>query len=138
MEINLKLTADPELLVLLTRAVKALEKNSQTVEPFGPVVFPSPALVPAQEKTPADPVPMPGFDPIPIPELAQVSVPMKAPDMTSQQLQQKVVELTVKRPGIRAQIRELVNTYAPKLSGVPEGKRAELWAKIEELAKEEN
>ena len=129
MEITLKLTADPELMHLLTRAVKALEASGQNVEPFGPVITTSPAFVPQEDTDKARQEPD-------LEELYRVRA--EASDLTSQQLQQKVVELTVKRPGLRAQIRELVNDYAPKLSGVPDGKRAELWAKIEELAKEEN
>ena len=134
MEITLKLTADPELMLLLTRAVKALEASGQNVEPFGPVITTSPAFIPLEDTDKA----RQESDREELYDEEPARVRAEASDLTSQQLQQKVVELTVKRPGLRAQIRELVNDYAPKLSGVPDGKRAELWAKIEELAKEED
>ena len=140
MEINLRITADPELVALLTRAVKTLEKNSQPViEPFG-------TWAPGGSDEPEE-KPAPKMPEVTDPRVLAASEPevkdppvMAAPkpftDLTSKELQTNVVNLTVAQPKLRAKIKELVNEYAEKLSAVPEGKRAELWEKIEALSAE--
>lgn len=126
MEINLKITADPELIALLTRAVKALEKGSV------PEVVTTPALVPYSTETP------PEFTEAAA-EAAAVPVhPTSAPtaDISSQELQTNVVKLTVQKPALRASIKAIVNEYADKLSAIPDGQRGIVWERIKQLAEE--
>lgn len=163
MEINLKITADPELIALLTRAVKALDKGIQLITPgpvevkWPPVDNPVPEVV-----TPSDLVPYSTETP---PEftLAQgnslqvsTSAPELGPtatvrgaslsevsevknevvDISSQELQTNVVKLTVQKPALRASIKAIVNEYADKLSAIPEGQRSIVWERIKQLAEE--
>lgn len=128
MEINLKITADPELVALLTRAVKALEKGSV------PEVVTTPALVPYSTETPPEfteaaaetaAVPVHPTSTTPTPE-----------DISSQELQTNVVKLTVQKPALRANIKAIVNEYADKLSAIPDGQRGIVWERIKQLAEE--
>lgn len=57
-----------------------------------------------------------------------------APDITSAQLQQHVVQLvSAADPARKKQIREIVKAYAPKVSDIPADKLAEVWAKLDAL-----
>lgn len=130
MEINLKITADPELVALLTRAVKALEASGQNVEPFGPVITTSPAFIPQEDTDKAHQEP--DREELYDEEPARV----RAVDISSQELQTNVVKLTVQKPALRASIKAIVNEYADKLSAIPDGQRGIVWERIKQLAEE--
>lgn len=130
MEINLKITADPELIALLTRAVKALEASGQNVEPFGPVITTSPAFIPQEDTDKSHQEP--NLEELYDEKLARV----KAADISSQELQTNVVKLTVQKPALRASIKAIVNEYADKLSAIPAGQRGLVWERIKQLAEE--
>ena len=145
MEINLKITADPELVALLTRAVKALEKGSV------PEGVTAPALVPYSIEMPPEFTLAQGNSlqvstsaPEPDPtatvrgaSLSEVSeVKNEVVDISSQELQTNVVKLTVQKPALRASIKAIVNEYADKLSAIPEGQRSVVWERIKQLAEE--
>lgn len=56
--------------------------------------------------------------------------------ITQDQLQQKVMQLAAANGGaLKAKVREIVNTYAKKVSDIPEGARTEVWHKLTELEK---
>jgi hypothetical protein len=60
-----------------------------------------------------------------------------APAVTREQIQQKVVQLSVAANGAKkAKVREVVNLYAKNVSGIPEDKFAEVWDKLTALEKE--
>lgn len=60
-----------------------------------------------------------------------------APAVTREQIQQKVVQLSVAVNGAKkAKVREIVNTYAKNVSGIPEDKFAEVWDKLTALETE--
>ena len=156
MEINLKITADPELIALLTRAVKALEKDIQLVTP-GPVEVKWPQVV-----DPFDPVwtsagetgqeertlvqgnslqvSASATNPTATVRGASLSEPSEVKnevaDISSQELQTNVVKLTVQKPALRASIKAIVNEYADKLSAIPAGQRGIVWERIKQLAEE--
>ena len=145
MEINLKITADPELVALLTRAVKALEKGSV------PEVVTTPVLAPYSTETPPEftlaqgnslqvSTSAPELGPTTTvrgASLSEVSeVKNEAVDISSQELQTNVVKLTVQKPALRASIKAIVNEYADKLSAIPEGQRGIVWERIKQLAEE--
>lgn len=158
MEINMKITADPELVALLTRAVKALEKDIQLIttgpvevkwpqddNPFGGVWIPGGrdgqeeyTVVPGNslQVTPA----APGADPTVTVRGASLSEPQEVKnevaDISSQELQTNVVKLTVQKPALRASIKAIVNEYADKLSAIPDGQRGIVWERIKQLAEE--
>lgn len=166
MEINLKITADPELVALLTRAVKALEKDIQLVtpgpvevkwpqvdNPFGsePVGVTAPASVPYSPGTPLEGTIVPGnsmrvsssaLAPDPTVTVRGASpseareAKNEAVDISSQELQTNVVKLTVQKPALRASIKAIVNEYADKLSAIPDGQRGLVWERIKQLAEE--
>ena len=143
MEINLKITADPELVALLTRAVKALEKGSM---PEGAT---APALVPYSTEMPPEftleqgnslqvSTSAPGLTATV--RGASLSEPQEVKnevvDISSQELQTNVVKLTVQKPALRASIKAIVNEYADKLSAIPDGQRGIVWERIKQLAEE--
>lgn len=145
MEINLKITADPELVALLTRAVKALEKGSV------PEGVTTPALVPYSTEMPLEftlgqgnslqiSTSAPGDDPTVTRRGASLSEPQEVKnevaDISSQELQTNVVKLTVQKPALRASIKAIVNEYADKLSAIPDGQRGIVWERIKQLAEE--
>lgn len=148
MEINLKITADPELITLLTRAVKALEKDIQLVTP-GPVEVKWPQDDnPFGTGTPLEGTIVPGnsmrvsssaLNPT-ITRGASLSEPQEVKnevmDISSQELQTNVVKLTVQKPALRASIKAIVNEYADKLSAIPDGQRGIVWERIKQLAEE--
>lgn len=151
MEINLKFTADPELVALLTRAVKALEKDIQLVTP-GPVEVKWPQVDdPYSAGTPLEGTIVPGNsmrvsssalapDPTVTVREASLSEPREVKnevaDISSQELQTNVVKLTVQKPALRASIKAIVNEYADKLSAIPAGQRGIVWERIKQLAEE--
>ena len=147
MEINLKITADPELIALLTRAVKALEKGSV------PEGVTAPALVPYSTEMPPEftlgqgnslqvSTSAPDWTPDPTATVrgASLSEPREVEnevvDISSQELQTNVVKLTVQKPALRASIKAIVNEYADKLSAIPDGQRSIVWERIKQLAEE--
>lgn len=83
------------------------------------------------------------FDPFPAPAPAQAPVaepepepepePVKdeAPTVTTSDIQQKVVALSA--AGKKNEVRAIVKTYADRVSGIPEDKLAEVWAKLTAL-----
>lgn len=151
MEINLKITADPELITLLTRAVKALEKDIQLITP-GPVEVKWPQDDnPFGTGTPLEGTIVPGNsmrvsssalapDPTVTVRGASLSEPREVKnevaDISSQELQTNVVKLTVQKPALRASIKAIVNEYADKLSAIPDGQRGIVWERIKQLAEE--
>lgn len=75
----------------------------------------------------------------PTTEAAQIDIPAaeEKPTITQDQLQQKVMQLAAANNGaLKAKVREIVNTYAQKVSDVPEDKRTEVWDKLTALEKE--
>jgi hypothetical protein len=57
--------------------------------------------------------------------------------VTREQIQQKVVQLSVAANGAKkAKVREVVNLYAKNVSTIPEDKFAEVWEKLTALEKE--
>lgn len=51
--------------------------------------------------------------------------------ITQDQLQQKVMQLAAANGGaLKAKVREIVNTYAKKVSDIPEDKRTDVWGKL--------
>lgn len=156
MEINLKITADPELIALLTRAVKALEKDIQLITP-GPVEVKWPQVdnpfggtgIPGgreaqEEYTIAQgnslQVSTSALNPTATVRGASPSEPREVKnedvDISSQELQTNVVKLTVQKPALRASIKAIVNEYADKLSAIPAGQRGIVWERIKQLAEE--
>ncbi len=58
----------------------------------------------------------------------------KKPAVTNEQIQQKVMQLAVADGGSKkAQVREIVNAYAKKVSDIPEDKWVEVWGKMTAL-----
>lgn len=56
------------------------------------------------------------------------------PDITPEQMQQRVVQLvSAADPARKKQIRAIVKAYAPKVSDIPADKLAEVWAKLDDL-----
>lgn len=60
----------------------------------------------------------------------------KQPTVTLEQIRQKVVALTAAGGTKKAQAREIVQAYAPKISALPEDKLPEIWAKLTALDQE--
>lgn len=70
------------------------------------------------------------------PATAEKTAPAEqpAPAVTIEQIQQKVMQLAVADGGAKkAQVREIVNAYAKKVSDIPEDKWAEVWGKLTAL-----
>lgn len=57
------------------------------------------------------------------------------PTVTKDQIQQKVIQLCAKADK-KAKAREIVNSYAPNISGIPEDKLAEAWDRLTALESE--
>ena len=56
------------------------------------------------------------------------------PTVTLEQIQQKVVQLAAANgEALKAKVREIVNTYATKVSDIPEDKWAECWTRLCDL-----
>ena len=69
-------------------------------------------------------------------EEAPASTEEEKLSITQDQLQQKVMQLAAANNGaLKAKVREIVNTYAKKVSDIPEGVRTEVWKKLTELEK---
>lgn len=108
-------------------AYKAQEKTSTPAEaPKTPVneaeAKPAPIDHPAAES-------LPWGDAAPTTEAKQT--------VTLEQIQQKVTQLAAADRGAKkAKVREIVNTYAPKVSDLPEDKWADVWDKLTALEKE--
>ena len=76
------------------------------------------------------------FDALPEEDLPWGDAPA-APTVTREQIQQKVVQLSVAANGAKkAKVREVVNLYAKNVSGIPEDKFAEVWEKLTALEQE--
>ena len=95
----------------------------------------------AQDETPADIQPEQEADAAAEPtHPAEADLPWgEAPavTVTREQIQQKVVQLSVAANGSKkAKVREIVNAYAKNVSGIPEDKFAEVWDKLTALEKE--
>ena len=66
------------------------------------------------------------------------SAEAKAPTVTLEQIQQKVVQLAAGNGGAKkAAVREIVNAYAKKVSDLPADKWGEVWSKLTALEKED-
>lgn len=84
---------------------------------------------PAEAHPVADPFP----EPAPAPEAPVEPEPVKAeaPAVTSADVQRLVVQLSA--AGKKDQVREIVNSYAPRVSAIPEDKLVEAWDRLAEL-----
>lgn len=96
----------------------------------------------AQAETPADIQPQQKvvtaaeIDALPEEDLPWGDAPA-APAVTREQIQQKVVQLSVAANGAKkAKVREIVNAYAKNVSGIPEDKFSEVWDKLTALEQE--
>ena len=92
---------------------------------------PQPVNAPAPEPVQEEPQPEPVQEepqPEPAPEPVKEET---APAVTLEQIQQKVIKLATS--GKKAQVREIVNAYAPKVSDLAADKWAEVWDKLTEL-----
>lgn len=58
-----------------------------------------------------------------------------APQITMEQIQQKVVQLVASGADMKAKVREIVHAYAPRVSDLPEDKYGEIWDKLTALEK---
>lgn len=119
-----------------------LDKLQETLEKFGQAIGLSVAWVelpqggqtadePAAAEQPAAPAPVeqpaaPAPDPAPTPAEQPA-----APSVSQADLQQLVIALTNK--GLKAQVRDVVKSYAERVTLIPEDKRAEVYAKLKEL-----
>lgn len=121
MEITVKVTVDPELQMLLTRGVKALEA----------LTVPVPFSVPESKEAPK-PISFTAAEPAPV-EAAPAPAAPAQETISSQDLQQKVVLLMSQKPALKAQIRDIVKEYAEKISAIPADKREEVWDRISAL-----
>lgn len=89
-----------------------------------------PVDTPFPEPVKEEPQPEPA--PEPAPEMApEPAKEEPAPTVTLEQIQQKVIKLAT--GGKKAQVREIVNAYAKKVSDLPADKWGEVWAKLTEL-----
>ena len=71
-------------------------------------------------------------DAVPTPEPEQpTAAESAAPAVSLSDIQKKVVDLSA--AGKKAQVREIVNSYADRVSAIPEDKLAEAWAKLTAL-----
>ena len=111
---------------------------AETLKKMEPAEAPKNAPGAAQAETPADTKPQQ--------EAAAAAEPTHpgeadlpwgdapAPTVTREQIQQKVVQLSVAANGTKkAKVREIVNLYAKNVSGIPEDKFAEVWDKLTAL-----
>lgn len=121
MEITVKVTVDPELQLLLTRGVKALEA----------LTVPVPFSVPESKEAPK-PISFTAAEPAPVEAAPAPEAPAQE-TISSQDLQQKVVLLMSQKPALKAQIRDIVKEYAEKISAIPADKRGEVWDRISAL-----
>ena len=94
-------------------------------------VQPQPVNAPAPEPVQEEPQPEPVQEepqPEPAPEPVKEET---VPAVTLEQIQQKVIKLATS--GKKAQVREIVTAYAPKVSDLAADKWAEVWDKLTEL-----
>lgn len=69
-------------------------------------------------------------------EIAQPE-PIKEPTITKAELQQKITQLAAANNGAKkAQVREIVKSYAETVSKLPEDKYSEIWARLTALESE--
>lgn len=127
-------------------AVEALFKQLQTpivddiAKMAAAVVSPENAPQHAEEvvqaETPETEEP-PTAEDLPPWEAAVPEAKKEGPPVTLAQIQQKVVQLVTGFGGAKkAQVREIVNAYAKKVSDIPEDKWAEVWKKLTALESE--
>ena len=96
--------------------------------------FPAPAEEIKPEPVKEEPAPAAEPEPEQAPWEEIKPEPVKeepAPAVTLEQIQQKVVKLATS--GKKAQVREIVNAYAPKVSDLPADKWGEIWGKLTAL-----
>lgn len=99
--------------------------------PETPTAEAAPIDHPASEDMPWDPI-------VSFAQHGETTAPAEKPQptITQDQLQQKVMQLAAANGGaLKAKVREIVNTYAKKVSDIPEGARTEVWHKLTELEK---
>ena len=88
----------------------------------------TPAETP-QEDAPAVPDNLEPSEVVNAPETAQeAKEEQPAPTVTKQDIQQKVIELVGK--GKKAEVRDIITTYADNVSGLPDSVLAEVWGKL--------
>lgn len=107
-------------------------KEAIAVVEVQPQVF---EQTPADTPTPEEPTP----DHTPDTKKSQASeAPAQAgaPQITKEQMQQKVVQLVASCADMKAKVREIVHAYAPKVSDLPVDKYGEIWGKLTALEKE--
>ena len=98
--------------------------NAGTPFPVAPVAAQDAPAVEAKE------TPIPDSEPVAATQDAPEAVPEASPVERSA-IQRKVVELSV--AGKKADARAVVMAYATNVSGIPEDKLAEVWAKLTKL-----
>ena len=65
------------------------------------------------------------------PEPQATAQPQVGPAVSAEEIQRKVVDLCAK--GKKAEVREIINKYAEKVSSIPEDKRGEVMAQLNNL-----
>lgn len=84
--------------------------------------------------TPFDaPQPTPMTEPKLQPKTEPKTVPQEAQGPTAKEIQDRVVRMTAANADLKAKVRDIVREYAPKVSGIPADKRAEVWARLDAL-----
>lgn len=102
----------------------------------GEAKTPAPPVTPAKEETPTANEDVAPWETVAAP--TKQPEPEKAkPTVTLEQIQQKVVQLASENGGAKKkQVAQIVKFYAPKVSDIPEDKRAEVWDKLTALEME--
>lgn len=67
------------------------------------------------------------------PKTEPKTVPQEAQGPTAKEIQDRVVRMTAANADLKAKVRDIVREYAPKVSGIPADKRAEVWARLDAL-----
>ena len=107
---------------------------AETLKKMEPAEAPKNAPGAAQAETPADTQPKQEAATDAEPTQPDEAEDAPAPAVTREQIQQKVVQLSVAANGSKkAKVREIVNLYAKNVSGIPEDKFAEVWDKLTAL-----
>lgn len=119
--------------------VGELKDRRPPVADFGKVIDFGKAIETAQEpqeapKAEAPEITHPVEEESPFPDVPPAAPGEEKPAVNIEQIQQKVVQLAAANNGAKkAKVREIVNTYARKVSDIPEAKWSEVWDKLTAL-----
>lgn len=108
---------------ILERLTRALESCDIKVKPV--IELPDPAAEKPQKQTKAKAVE------VIEPEAEQPAEPASLPVHTKDEIQAKVVDLTL--AGKKAEVKKIVTKYADRVSRLPEDKLDEVWEKLTKL-----